>query len=113
MIDRITERPFCQTRVMGNSKKTTVNELESKERIMFNSPNVADTYENALLKNIFYADYSIWADADEDYTWATDMELTSPAVDDSEIVYRDWETDRKSTRLNSSHSAKSRMPSSA
>ena len=31
--------------------------------------------------------------------------------DDAE--YRDWETDRKSTRLNSSHSAKSRMPSSA
>ena len=27
--------------------------------------------------------------------------------------YRDWETDRKSTRLNSTHSAKSRMPSSA
>ena len=30
-----------------------------------------------------------------------------------ETGYRDWETDRKSTRLNSSHSAKSRMPSSA
>ena len=30
-----------------------------------------------------------------------------------EGTYRDWETDRKSTRLNSSHSAKSRMPSSA
>ena len=30
-----------------------------------------------------------------------------------EAGYRDWETDRKSTRLNSSHSAKSRMPSSA
>ena len=30
-----------------------------------------------------------------------------------EKLYRDWETDRKSTRLNSSHSAKSRMPSSA
>ena len=30
-----------------------------------------------------------------------------------ELGYRDWETDRKSTRLNSSHSAKSRMPSSA
>ena len=28
-------------------------------------------------------------------------------------TYRDWETDRNSTRLNSSHSAKSRMPSSA
>ena len=32
---------------------------------------------------------------------------------DIENRYRDWETDRKSTRLNSSHSAKSRMPSSA
>ena len=31
----------------------------------------------------------------------------------TEGSYRDWETDRKSTRLNSSHSAKSRMPSSA
>ena len=31
----------------------------------------------------------------------------------SKELYRDWETDRKSTRLNSSHSAKSRMPSSA
>ena len=29
------------------------------------------------------------------------------------VVYRDWETDRKSTRLNSSHSGESRMPSSA
>ena len=32
---------------------------------------------------------------------------------DNVRLYRDWETDRKSTRLNSSHSAKSRMPSSA
>ena len=31
----------------------------------------------------------------------------------TDMSYRDWETDRKSTRLNSSHSAKSRMPSSA
>ena len=30
-----------------------------------------------------------------------------------EDQYRDWETDRKSTRLNSSHSGESRMPSSA
>ena len=28
-------------------------------------------------------------------------------------AYRDWETDRKSTRLNSSHSGEARMPSSA
>ena len=30
-----------------------------------------------------------------------------------ETAYRDWETDRKSTRLNSSHEIPSRMPSSA
>ena len=30
-----------------------------------------------------------------------------------DIRYRDWETDRKSTRLNSSHRSLSRMPSSA
>ena len=29
------------------------------------------------------------------------------------VWYRDWETDRKSTRLNSSHITRSRMPSSA
>ena len=34
--------------------------------------------------------------------------------DDGDVVgYRDWETDRKSTRLNSSHEFVSRMPSSA
>ena len=32
---------------------------------------------------------------------------------DTAFAYRDWETDRKSTRLNSSHSRASRMPSSA
>ena len=30
-----------------------------------------------------------------------------------DTAYRDWETDRKSTRLNSSHEIPSRMPSSA
>ena len=35
------------------------------------------------------------------------------AMLDGKKLYRDWETDRKSTRLNSSHSGESRMPSSA
>ena len=46
---------------------------------------------------------------------------TSVAIDGGKISgdhhkdleYRDWETDRKSTRLNSSHLKLSRMPSSA
>ena len=33
--------------------------------------------------------------------------------DAAKHTYRDWETDRKSTRLNSSHRSLSRMPSSA
>ena len=35
------------------------------------------------------------------------------ATDIRHCSYRDWETDRKSTRLNSSHITRSRMPSSA
>ena len=38
-----------------------------------------------------------------------ESELDNPLT----LQYRDWEQNRKSTRLNSSHSAKSRMPSSA
>ena len=34
-------------------------------------------------------------------------------MEKTEAIYRDWETDRKSTRLNSSHRSLSRMPSSA
>ena len=43
----------------------------------------------------------------------TSKKLKEPNAEGKESEYRDWETDRKSTRLNSSHSAKSRMPSSA
>ena len=54
-----------------------------------------------------------------------DLTVTSPPYDNlrdykgysfPQIItrrYRDWETDRKSTRLNSSHSGESRMPSAA
>ena len=34
-------------------------------------------------------------------------------AENGDTTYRDWETDRKSTRLNSSHEIPSRMPSSA
>ena len=39
--------------------------------------------------------------------------LTYNQVRSIRTAYRDWETDRKSTRLNSSHEIPSRMPSSA
>ena len=51
--------------------------------------------------------------ADED-TW-DELYEDDPYYDDdyNDHDYRDWETDRKSTRLNSSHEIPSRMPSSA
>ena len=41
------------------------------------------------------------------------QQLNSIFVPQVDSAYRDWETDRKSTRLNSSHRSLSRMPSSA
>ena len=43
----------------------------------------------------------------------TDCEIHLVSIDLNTGDYRDWETDRKSTRLNSSHLKLSRMPSSA
>ena len=45
--------------------------------------------------------------------WISERDGNGIIIADNGNKYRDWETDRKSTRLNSSHSAKSRMPSSA
>ena len=50
-----------------------------------------------------------------DFIWYKNLDnKTSTTTENYNInAYRDWETDRKSTRLNSSHSGESRMPSSA
>ena len=50
---------------------------------------------------------------DETATTIRDKVGNASSTNTGVLRYRDWETDRKSTRLNSSHSAKSRMPSSA
>ena len=59
-----------------------------------------------------------WTDGGVTIESGTSTMLTIKELDVDDLLiathpYRDWETDRKSTRLNSSHSAKSRMPSSA
>ena len=55
-----------------------------------------------------------YANKQEDNAFVIGANTSTEAnITELKLVYRDWETDRKSTRLNSSHSAKSRMPSSA
>ena len=50
----------------------------------------------------------------EDWKMAVlDREYLDKTQEERVTLYRDWETDRKSTRLNSSHITRSRMPSSA
>ena len=52
--------------------------------------------------------------SDNEYLMNKQAELNKEQADYStDLAKNYWETDRKSTRLNSSHSAKSRMPSSA
>ena len=71
-------------------------------------------------KNVYRDDEFVRAKTKEEALEAIDF-LISPSKGLTYTItvfrdgesYRDWETDRKSTRLNSSHSAKSRMPSSA
>ena len=56
-------------------------------------------------------------ETNEKYRTRTGIKLNLPIYYRNKLFteqeYRDWETDRKSTRLNSSHRSLSRMPSSA
>ena len=56
-------------------------------------------------------------DTNETYRLRNGTKLNLPIYYRNKVytdnMYRDWETDRKSTRLNSSHITRSRMPSSA
>ena len=64
-----------------------------------------------------------FGDSDQDKGFPAFLRMQGKSVKDEEentkierkilVAYRDWETDRKSTRLNSSHLKLSRMPSSA
>ena len=47
------------------------------------------------------------------FAFSYHITIENQSKDSVQLTYRDWETDRKSTRLNSSHLKLSRMPSSA
>ena len=81
-------------------------------RIDYSQGNTWDTYLETMddwhkpaLDGIGYQD-----SLNGERAWWTDYTEEGSLIGKT---YRDWETDRKSTRLNSSHSGESRMPSSA
>ena len=63
------------------------------------------------------SDMTLLSKTVEQATWIADHYAQDLHIDTDVVIavdlYRDWETDRKSTRLNSSHRSLSRMPSSA
>ena len=85
--------------------------LDRKDIIIVDDIQHPDQWNN--LSKRTYIDY---LNKDDLFPWLEkkqDIEAIIHMGAISATTYRDWETDRKSTRLNSSHSAKSRMPSSA
>ena len=60
--------------------------------------------------DVLFIGSSTWGQGDVHHSWVDPiLEMESEGI----YPYRDWETDRKSTRLNSIHITRSRMPSSA
>ena len=91
--------------------------MKIKDGLEVKELNFAEWYLNILTPQVVLAN-SIWHGSYkdlsvEDKAKAIDKQVSVIVMEEMVDEYRDWETDRKSTRLNSSHSAKSRMPSSA
>ena len=96
-----------------NKVETINNSIENKRVIWVIVPNKYSIYvepHNQVFGSIIY-EKRLGPDLFSDFIKKkkTLIDLYQP----NDSPYRDWETDRKSTRLNSSHPAKSRMPSSA
>ena len=83
----------------------------AKRKAVNNKLNTTDPQYGLCLKTYNSDLYQNWINTE----WIEDVNgiNEASAVDVSDYDYRDWETDRKSTRLNSSHITRSRMPSSA
>ena len=98
--------------------------IEDEELIAILKHNMDEEKEHVvLLYNWLKANMPGWLEEFEHGGFKPDIpaEIEIPVVPNIEEriskylwwCYRDWETDRKSTRLNSSHITRSRMPSSA
>ena len=87
---------FDERAVQNLNSYHTKNQTSSEQALNQHHIKIDTGIEQALIPSINYINLLNYKH----------NSITTPA-------YRDWETDRKSTRLNSSHRSLSRMPSSA
>lgn len=58
---------------------TTLNQLESNDRILYKDSNEVVSYEDAVKANYFYAYYDVWTHKKEvNYTWLNDRDMIYP-----------------------------------
>ena len=101
--------------MMKRDKKSLLSELSQLYRIHAANEK---TSKQEIIAAILDAKHSRWSAEPSDFKKKVNEEFNnfdeySPLTAYEVSGYRDWETDRKSTRLNSSHRSLSRMPSSA
>ena len=114
MLGKITLGNILASGVMGGLSiatqgvKTLIKESIELSSRMTEMQNVLSVVSEGSADDI-----NKWADTTGRAVGRSKLRMVEFAGQAGAVAYRDWETDRKSTRLNSSHSAKSRMPSSA
>ena len=102
----------------GNSNWISISFSNSSLVEDIYNDNDRDEFFDRLKPRLLFMNYDIgsklyWFDDYRQYRIPERLILPSSQFLGSSSYYRDWETDRKSTRLNSSHEIPSRMPSSA
>ena len=111
---------FLAGRVMSEAESSLQIELDSGKRVKVKSANVMLRFDKPLPAELMAQAQSLAGQIDLDLAWefAPDSEfgfadLARDYFEASAGPEKQAAADRKSTRLNSSHSSVSRMPSSA
>ena len=91
--------------LFGKHNTNKTNEMNYKIMLEQNRFNAEEAQKNRDWQELMYRMFGTSS--------AKAADLRAAGLNALLGAYRDWETDRKSTRLNSSHRSLSRMPSSA
>lgn len=63
------------------SSGITLNQLESTDKLLYQSKNVVDNYDDAVEKGYFYASYDVWKHENVvDYSWRGGQDMVYPEI---------------------------------